>query len=179
MGPSLVDGTLLKHVVKLKNCKSYDLGAISKPKCPIGVILLKRRLRKSSAHVWQINWRSWRWWLIIVTMAKMKVKFESTKRRSNFNRPLRYQDEASTESHHSASEAQTLQFGKPFRAAAMGPISSLQHFHLGKRWGERIECCYGWWESLAESASRLLIDFGDFWQSQFGDMMLWKKCVQE
>ena len=137
MGPSLVDGTLLKHVVKLKNCKSYDLGAISKPKCPIGVILLKRRLRKSSAHVWQINWRSWRWWLIIVTMAKMKVKFESTKRRSNFNRPLRYQDEASTESHHSVSEAQTLQFGKPFRAAATGPISSLQHFHLGKRNEER------------------------------------------
>ena len=30
-----------------------------------------------------------------------------------------------------------------------------------------------------ESASRPLIDFGDFWQSQFGDMMLWRKCVQE
>ena len=32
---------------------------------------------------------------------------------------------------------------------------------------------------ISESASRPLIDFGDFWQSQFRDMMLWRKCVQE
>ena len=30
-----------------------------------------------------------------------------------------------------------------------------------------------------ESASRPLINFGDFWQSQFRDMMLSRKCMQE